>query len=355
MFVTLTLGSYGRVISGSGTPANPSRYNYRKAAIEALLFPRLFDRWVQNLRRCAGYRVQYFGAIEPQRRLAPHIHLAIRGAIPRQVIKDVTRATYLQVWWPRFDMPVDFDELPVWDRRTMNYVEPSTGDLLPTWDQAVDELEEPTAVMRFGKQVDIQGLLGDSADSDRRVHQLTKYLTKSVSETYAECPDRAYERHIDRLHAEVRWLPCSPECANWLRYGVQPRDAGPGLVPGRCASRAHDREHLGIGGRRVQVSRHWTGKTLQASGRPGGGGASCPRGGRDRGPRDRPAGGERHRRARSAAVRVDEPDCDRSRVRAGDRCHSDRAAAVATGVRAGEGSGWACGQLFGNHTAAASR
>jgi hypothetical protein len=83
-----------------------------------------------------------------------------------------------------------------------------------------------------------------------------------VSETYAEPQDRANERHIDRLHAEVRWLPCSPECANWLRYGVQPRHAGPGLVPGRCASRAHDREHLGIGGRRVQVSRHWTGKTL---------------------------------------------------------------------------------------------
>jgi hypothetical protein len=168
MFVTLTLGSYGRVVPGEGRPLNPGRYDYRRAAIEALLFPRLFDRWVQNLRRCAGYQVQYFGAIEPQRRLAPHIHVAIRGAIPRQVIKKVTQATYLQVWWPRFDKPVYDEEQPVWDRRTMTYVDRSTGVVLPSWEEAVDELKEPAAVLRFGKQLDIQGLLRDSADSDRR-------------------------------------------------------------------------------------------------------------------------------------------------------------------------------------------
>lgn len=98
MFVTLTLGSYGRVVSarpgvavtGAGTPINPGRFDYRRAATEAMFFSRLFDRWVQNLRRCAGFVVQYFGAIEPQRRLAPHIHVAIRGAIPREVIRRGT-------------------------------------------------------------------------------------------------------------------------------------------------------------------------------------------------------------------------------------------------------------------------
>jgi hypothetical protein len=265
MFVTLTLGSYGRVLRGSGVPAVPSRYDYRQAAIEALMFPRLFDRWMQNLRRCAGYRVQYFGAIEPQRRLAPHIHLAIRGAIPRQVIRDVTRATYVQVWWPQFKAPRYVDDLPEWERTSSNYVDPATRAPLPTWSEAVDELEEPGAVLRFGNQLDIQGLLGGSKDCDRRVRYLTKYLTKSVSDAHLDgsSPAADYEAHINRLHNAVRWLPCSPECANWLRYGVQPRNAGPGLVPGRCASRAHDREHLGLGGRRVQVSRHWTGKTLR--------------------------------------------------------------------------------------------
>ena len=51
-------------------------------------------------------------------------------------------------------------------------------------------------------------------------------------------------------------------CGNWLRYGIQPKDAGPGLRPGCCPSKAHDAEHLGLGGRRVLVSRKWTGKTL---------------------------------------------------------------------------------------------
>jgi hypothetical protein len=279
MFVTLTLGSYGKVIpgakgrpvAGAGTPVDPRTYDYRRAAAEALFFPRLFDRWVQNLRRCAGYKVQYFGAIETQRRLAPHIHLAIRGAIPRRVIRTVTRATYLQLWWPPFHHPVHTnpDRYPAWDPVEETYRDVDTGFPLPTWERTLDELDanpeaRPTVVMRFGGQVDIAGIIAPSPDADRSIRYLVKYLTKSVAETYTnpEDPDPAYEAHIDRLHDHVRWLPCSPECANWLRYGVQPRNAGAGLVPGMCSSRAHDRENLGLGGRRVQVSRAWSGKTL---------------------------------------------------------------------------------------------
>lgn len=36
-------------------------------------------------------------------------------------------------------------------------------------------------------------------------------------------PDPSREAHIDRLHHELRWLPCGETCANWLRYGVQPK------------------------------------------------------------------------------------------------------------------------------------
>ena len=279
MFVTLTLGSYGQVIPGqkharvrgAGTPVHPAAYDYRRAAVEALLFPRLFDRWMQNLRRCAGFKVQYFGAIEPQRRLAPHIHVAMRGAIPRQVIRKVTRATYLQLWWPPFEQPVytDPDRYPQWDPEAGTYRDADTGFPLPTWEEALDDLAgdedaEPAVVMRFGSQLDIQGIIAPSADADRSIRYLTKYLTKSVSETYAdpEHLDPPYEAHIDRLHEQVLYLPCSEACANWLRYGIQPKDAGPGLFPGGCASKAHDRENLGLGGRRVQVSRAWSGKTL---------------------------------------------------------------------------------------------
>ena len=64
------------------------------------------------------------------------------------------------------------------------------------------------------------------------------------------------------MSRQVRWLPCSPGCTNWLRYGIQPENTGPGMAPGFCPSKAHDCEHLGLGGRRVLVSRKWTGKTL---------------------------------------------------------------------------------------------
>ena len=99
MFVTLTCPSYGRV-GDDGTPADPGRYDYDRAARDALTFAALFDRFIQNLRRYLGYDVQYFAAVEPQRRLAPHVHIAIRGTVSRAELRRVLAATYHQVWWP---------------------------------------------------------------------------------------------------------------------------------------------------------------------------------------------------------------------------------------------------------------
>jgi hypothetical protein len=269
MFLTLTLPSYGRV--RDGVPVDPGSYDYRRAALDALLFPRLLDRFWQNLRRCAGYKVQYFSAIEAQRRLAAHLHAAVRGAIPRATVKAVVRATYYAAWWPSIDqVAYDGDRIPVWHRESGQYVDPDTGEVLPTWEQALDQVEEPVHVVSFGTQVDIKGILGGSSDSARAVRYLCKYLTKTIAATYTPDSDgdrepgagSAVQRHIDRLHQHIRVLPCSPACANWLRYGVQPANPTPGLVPGRCPSPAHDRENLGLGGRRVLVSRAWTGKTL---------------------------------------------------------------------------------------------
>jgi hypothetical protein len=67
---------------------------------------------------------------------------------------------------------------------------------------------------------------------------------------------------VDRLADALRFEPCSPGCANWLRYGVQPKNPRAGLRPGYCKGKAHRREHLGYAGRRVLVSRKWSGKTL---------------------------------------------------------------------------------------------
>jgi len=43
---------------------------------------------------------------------------------------------------------------------------------------------------------------------------------------------------------------------------VQPKDPRPGLTPGHCKGKAHKRATLGFGGRRVLVSRKWSGKNL---------------------------------------------------------------------------------------------
>ncbi|PRX46339.1 hypothetical protein B0I32_14528 [Nonomuraea fuscirosea] len=61
----------------------------------------------------------------------------------------------------------------------------------------------------------------------------------------------------------LRYEPCSPACANWLRYGIQPKSAKAGMLPGRCRGKAHKAEHLGYAGRRILVSRKWSNKTLR--------------------------------------------------------------------------------------------
>ncbi len=99
MWLSLTLDTYGRVLP-DGTPVNPATYDYRRAAWDAVHFPRPLDRFWQNLRRCAGWSVQYAGCVEPQKRLAPHAHFAIRGTIARELLRKVAAATYHQVWWP---------------------------------------------------------------------------------------------------------------------------------------------------------------------------------------------------------------------------------------------------------------
>ena len=101
-FLTLTLDSYGRV-DNDGAAVDPERYDYRRAARDAIHFPALVDRFWQNTRRCVGWDVQYFGTVEPQKRGAPHFHAAIRGAIPRAELRAITAATYHQVWWPAHD------------------------------------------------------------------------------------------------------------------------------------------------------------------------------------------------------------------------------------------------------------
>jgi hypothetical protein len=261
MFITLTCDSYGRVRE-DGTPLDPDRYDYRRAARDAVHFSSLVDRWWQNLRRVAGWDVQYFATVEPQRRAAPHLHSAVRGSIPHEVIRQVTAATYHQVWWPRHDELVYPDgRVPVWDAQVTAFVDPDTRQPLTRWADAVDQVDEPAHVATFGRQVHSKGILGGSEEAGRHIGYLAKYLTKSVAEVVEPTTD-TQRQHADRLHAELSVTPCSPRCAVWLRYGIQPLGVTSKTVAGHCKGRAHRRTTLGLPGRRVLVSRKWSGKTL---------------------------------------------------------------------------------------------
>ncbi|WP_370627785.1 replication initiator [Nocardia brasiliensis] len=273
MFLTLTLPSYGRVGS-DGAPVDPSTYDYRQAARDIIHFAALYDRFVQNYRRASGRDIQYFATVEPQRRGAPHVHMGVRGTDPKALIRQVAAATYHQVWWPHFDQQVySMDRMPFWDYAAGRFVDPDaidpeTGERVPvtTWAEALDAMDavdelEPAHVIRFGAQIDAKGILGGTEEAKRHIGYLTKYLTKSIGDVI-EPQSQAAADHYDRLHAELALTPCSPTCGVWFRYGIVPKGAKAKTIPGVCKGKAHRRSTLGLRGRRVLVSRKWTGKDL---------------------------------------------------------------------------------------------
>ena len=239
LFVTLTCPSYGRV-GEDGAPADPDTYDYTRAARDALHFAALFDRFIQNLRRFTGYDLQYFAAIEPQRRLAPHIHLAIRGTISRAELREVIAATYHQVWWPSTQtVKYDGGHLPVWDEHTGTYLDPDTGEVLPTWDQALDAIgdqDEPLHVARFGARFDAQGVLAGSRDASRCIGYLTKYLTKHLGDCHqADHRRPGRPRRPARRRAAVRTVLADLRELAPLRHPAQERPARPAArVPARA-------------------------------------------------------------------------------------------------------------------------
>ncbi|WP_326826756.1 replication initiator [Streptosporangium sp. NBC_01756] len=166
--------------------------------------------------------------------------------MPRAGIKAIAAATYHQVWWPSVDeVKFDGDHLPVWtpradlpdgktysDGQDGDYLDPATEELLPTWREALDRLDtddktEPLHVVRFGPQVDVQGILAGTPDADQCIRYLSKYLTKSLGDTLdTDNPAQHQHQHAARMVEALRYEPCSPACPNWLR-------GAPPLIPMR--------------------------------------------------------------------------------------------------------------------------
>ncbi|GGU26269.1 hypothetical protein GCM10010178_18240 [Lentzea flava] len=171
----------------------------------------------------------------------------------------MTAATYLQVWWPNHDeIRYSGDRLPVWDMRAKGFVDPDTNVPLTPWADAVAELDTLAHVVEFGAQVHSKGILGGTEEAGRHIG----YLVKSISEVVAVDESQRVSEHADRLAAELAITPWSERCAVWLLYGIVPKGAHSRMTPGRCRSKAHRRDTLGLPGRRVLVSRRWSGKTL---------------------------------------------------------------------------------------------
>ena len=221
--------------------------------------------------RSPGSRCSTSPPSRPQLRMAAHLHAAIRGAIPRRIIKDTVAAVYYSAWWPPIDQVRLRRPGPALGRHRLR----RPGHRGGVADLGGGAGPGPG---RPGRGADACGPVRH-ADRHRRDHRPVAgcgpgHPVSDEVPHQVDCrhlhprrrrrlrPDRAREAHIDRLHDELRYLPCGETCANWLRYGIQPKNPTAGLRPGRCPTKAHDRENLGLGGRRVLVSRQWSGKTL---------------------------------------------------------------------------------------------
>ena len=217
-----------RRVLANGAPRIPAHYDYRRAALDALHFSKLCGRLWANLRRCAGYNVQYFSAIEAQRRLAPHLHAAT-GAPSRGDPATGGRGHRYACGGRRSTRPLYVDRLPV-DRARARLRRPRHRRIAA--DLAAGARP---ARRRPRRQAGPCPAIREAARPARR-HPRARRPGRPLPRQVPHQGDRrdpprrdrpGLRRHVDRLHAELRWLPCSPRCANWLRYGVQPDHARP--------------------------------------------------------------------------------------------------------------------------------
>jgi hypothetical protein len=137
---------------------------------------------------------------------------------------------------------------------------------LQTWDEALDAIDRT----EDAQPAHSSGSAGRSTHAAscpaqvrwRRRSATSRSTSPSRPATSTPPTTDRQRAHLDRLWHELRATPCIDRCANWLLYGIQPKKANAKLKPGRCKGKVHQRATLGIGGRRILISRDWSGKTL---------------------------------------------------------------------------------------------
>ena len=231
-------------------PVNPDRYDYRRAAWDASHFPRLLDRFWQNLRRCDGWNVQYAGCVEPQRRLAPHAHFAIRGTIPRDILRT-GRGGHLPpgVVAGGRRPAVHLRPAPGLGRDATAWVDPDTREPLTTWDGSARRHRR-----RPGRGTGARRPLRrrrstprrHARHQGRRTHHPATSRSTSPS-TPATATRLTTDRQRDTPRPALAPTPASPPARTGARTGCSTassrRRRTRKLKPGRCKGKVHQRDH----------------------------------------------------------------------------------------------------------------
>ena len=266
MFLTLTCPSYGRV-TARRHPGRPGQLRLRGGPRGTrCTSPRCSTG---SGRTCAAPSATTSSTSPPSNPNAvsrPHVHFAIRGTVPRTELREVIAATYHQVWWPPPTRSASTATscrsgtrpAPTTStRRPAKSCPPGTRPSTPST-TTTSRCTSPGSATRF----DAQGVLAGSRDADRCIGYLTKYLTKQV----ADCHQARHRRPAARTPTGSPRRCATSRARRPARTGSatasSPRTPGRACGPARCKGKAHRREYLGFGGRRVLVSRKWSGKTL---------------------------------------------------------------------------------------------
>ena len=106
---------------------------------------------------------------------------------PSQVVAS---ATYHQVWWPSFDEAVYDEDHSLSGGTTSGMSTARPASPCPRgkkrWTSSMTIPRRRPCTLRLGRQIDIQGIIADENDADRRVAYLTKYLAKSFGDALGD-------------------------------------------------------------------------------------------------------------------------------------------------------------------------
>ncbi len=377
MWLTLTLDSYGPCTPASGaaptravrrahgdddaarhpvdptattTGGRPGTPSTSPAAGPVLAEPaplRRLERPVRRLRRAATPPRPTRALRHPRHHPRATARAGRGGHLPPGVVADRRRIQRYTV-----------DRPPVWDADRRRWVDPDTR-------RAADHLgrgprrhrRRPGRRTRrtwsgFGAQVDARGVKpGTRGRRTRPSGYITKYITKDTADCHKPRTDRAARRTSTGSGTRTAVTPVLRPVRELAALRRPARRRPRQAQPGRCKGKVHQRATLGIGGRRILISRDWSGKTLadHRARRPGLG----PRTARRQRRPERPRPGRR-RAGRSRAGTPgnspgpSDPDVHAARPPAPALHHRTRPLALRTARREGPGRAGVTRRCFGN-------